>query len=274
MTADPALPHEPVPPADVSDDAAMLAYLDAARITGRIATPREANLAHIGGFLEGLEHLEFGVERTRDWTWDEVFAVMVERAGLDPDRAHEQGQDTLSAERCLAALKAYGRRFGQAVRAGEPILFATGHPAGLFPIYQDLAAAARAAGTEVLRIREGIRFLDGDLRQINDVVMFEQYGSLAHTHFSEPMRLVLDQLAARGVRPGLVVADHGWAGTAASAGLPTLGIADSNDPGLFVSEAQGQILVAVPMDDNVLPHLYRPVTDLILFEAGLGLTRR
>ncbi|KTR75011.1 phosphatase, partial [Rothia kristinae] len=39
----------------------------------------------------------------------------------------------------------------------------------------------------------------------------------------------------------------------------TLGIADCNDPGLFVSEAQGQLLVAVPMDDNVLPHLYEPV---------------
>ena len=90
--------------------------------------------------------------------------------------------------------------------------------------------------------------------------MFQQYGSLAHTHLPQPMDLVLEQLrrSPSGL-PDLVIADHGWAGAAAQAGLATLGIADCNDPGLFVSEAQGQLLIAVPMDDNVLPHLYEPV---------------
>ena len=69
------------------------------------------------------------------------------------------------------------------MRAGSRILFATGHPAGLFPMYAVMAAAAKAAGAEVLQIEEGERFLDGDVRQIMDVVMFEQYGNLQHTHF-------------------------------------------------------------------------------------------
>ena len=34
------------------------AYLDSARITGEVATPRENNLDHIQGFLDGNEHLE------------------------------------------------------------------------------------------------------------------------------------------------------------------------------------------------------------------------
>lgn len=239
-------------------------HLEDTRITGQVATAREVNLAHITGFLDGNEHLEFGVELRRSWTWDEVFDLMVRRCGIDPDREHVEGQDTIGTRLCLDALDRYRARFREAVADGASILFATGHPAGLFPIYQHMARAARDQGAEVLGIREGIGFGGGDLRQINDVVMFQQYGSLAHTHFSEPMRLVLEQLEGNGRRPDFVVADHGWAGAAASAGIPTIGIADCNDPGLFVSEAQGDLEVCVPMDDNVLPHFYSEVINYIL----------
>ncbi|MCP3424889.1 phosphatase [Rothia sp. AR01] len=255
---------------DIHDEEAFAAYLDEARITGEVGTPRQDNLAHIEKFLAGDEHLEFGVELTREWTRQEVFDLMVDRAGLDPDPRHTHGQDTISAERCVAALTRYARHFGDAVRRGAGILFATGHPAGLFPVYQHLADAARRGGARVIGIEEGIHFDGGDLRQINDVVMYQRYGSLAHTHYPEPMRLVLRQLREAGTPVDFVVADHGWAGAAASAGLPTLGIADCNDPGLFVAEAQGQLLTAVPMDDNVLPHLYDPVTEFVLDRAGLA----
>lgn len=252
---------------EVSDDAAFGRYLEQVRITGQVATPREANLEHITGFLEGVEHLEFGVRLTRPWSWEEVFEVMVQRCGLDPDLTHRSGQDTIGTAQCIAQLDAYGRAFGQALAQRRSILFATGHPAGLFVVYQAMAQAARAHDCEVLQIEEGIAFDGGDLRQINDVVMYQRYGALAHTHFSEPMRLVLDQLAEEGKAPGLVVADHGFAGTAASAGWETIGIADCNDPGLFVAQAQGQLGVCVPMDDNVLPHFYAPVVRRILDSA-------
>lgn len=244
-------------------------YLDASKITGQVATARENNIAHMHGFVEGNEHLEFGVKLTRDWSYEEIFELMARRVGTSSDPTFLEGQDTISAEKCVDALTEYARIFGQAVAAGHSILFATGHPAGLFPIYAEMARAARAAGARVLTIDEGDLFLDGDIRQIFDVVMFEQYGNLQHTHFPGPMQLALAQLEAREDAPGLVVADHGLAGFAASAGYPTIGIADCNDPGLFISAEQGQILVAVPMDDNVTPHLYRPVIDFILSEAGL-----
>ena len=72
------------------------AYLDSVRITGEVATARENNLDHIQGFLDGNEHLEFGVQWTREWDYDSVFEVMVRRAGLNPDRSHTHGQDTLN----------------------------------------------------------------------------------------------------------------------------------------------------------------------------------
>ena len=188
------------------------AYLDSARITGDVATPRENNLSHIQGFLDHNEHLEFGVTWSKDWTYDEVFEVMVRRAGLNPDRSHVQGQDTIGSAQCIDALEEYARIFGDAVRARQKILFATGHPAGLFPIYAELARIAERAGATVLRIEQGERFLDGDIRQIMGVVMFEQYGNLQHTHFPGPMRIALASFVSAVRCPILWFPITGWRG--------------------------------------------------------------
>jgi len=64
--------------------------------------------------------------------------------------------------------------------------------------------------------------------------------------------------------PDLVIADHGFAGAAARAGLDVVCFADCNDPALVVGEAEGRIGVTVPLDDNVLPHLYGPVASYLL----------
>ncbi|HEU0102456.1 MAG TPA: phosphatase, partial [Mycobacteriales bacterium] len=66
-------------------------------------------------------------------------------------------------------------------------------------------------------------------------------------------------LAALDSPPDLVLADHGWAGAAAAAGLEVLGYADSNDPALFVAEQEGLDITVVGLDDNVRPHLYDPL---------------
>ncbi|MDQ0736643.1 phosphatase [Arthrobacter agilis] len=251
--------------------AELAAYLDSVRITGQVATARQDNLKHMHLFLEGNEHLGFGVELTREWTFDEVFDLMHQRVGTSPDRGHTEGQDTIDAGKCVAALDRFGDRFGESVRRGDRILFATGHPAGLLPVHAALARAAAAAGADVVQVPEGRRFGAGDIRQIFGVLVWHQHGGLMHTHFPDPMRLSLDTLADHGLAaPDLVVADHGWAGQAASSGLPTLGFADCNDPGLFVSEAQDQVEVAVPLDDNVCPGLYAPLVDYVLDRAGLA----
>jgi hypothetical protein len=70
-----------------------------------------------------------------------------------------------------------------------------------------------------------------------------------------------------------VVADHGWAGAAGEAGVDAIGFADCNDPALFVGEAEGKVLVSVPLDDNVAPHLYAPLTAYVLQHASLSPSR-
>ncbi|MHA7179653.1 phosphatase [Arthrobacter sp. MDB2-24] len=245
-------------------------YLDSVRITGRVATPRQDNLRHMRLFLEGDENLEFGVRRTREWTFDDVFDLMHQRTGTSANRSHTQGQDTIDAGKCVAALDRFADRLGASALRGERILFATGHPAGLLPVHAAFARSAAAAGATVVEVPEGRRFGAGDIRQVFGVLVWHQHGGLMHTHLPEPMRLSLDTLAREGrAMPDLVVADHGWAGQAASSGFPTIGFADCNDPGLFVSEAQGQVEVAVPLDDNVPPGLYGPLIDYVLERAGL-----
>ncbi len=247
----------------------MASYLDFAGITGNVATAREDNLRHIQLFLDGNEHLEFGVKTTGQWSYDDVFDVMHRRVGINPDRDHTVGPDTIDAAKCVASLDRFADRLAEAAHAGQRLLFATGHPAGLLPVHAALAAAAARAGAEVLTLPAWPDFRDGDIRQMFGVLAWHQHGGLMHTHFPEPMRLCLDQLIAEGVTPDLVVADHGWAGYAASAGIPAIGFADCNDPGLFVSEAEGQLEVAVPLDDNLNPALYGPMVDYLLERARL-----
>ncbi|HET7414129.1 MAG TPA: phosphatase [Arthrobacter sp.] len=246
-------------------------YLDSVRITGHVATPREVNVRHIHRFIDGAEDLGFGVQWRRAWTYDDVFELMHHRVGTSSDHEHLEGQDTISAQLCVAALDRFADRLSAAVSARQSILFATGHPAGLFPVHTALAAATAAAGCGVVEIPDGIPFDAGDIRQIGRVLMWHQHGSLMHTHSPAPMQLALQQLEVDGVPvPDLVVADHGWAGQAAEQGIDTIGFADCNDPGLFVSEAQGQLQVAVPLDDNVAPGLYEPLVKYVLERARLN----
>jgi hypothetical protein len=101
-------------------------------------------------------------------------------------------------------------------------------------------------------------------------VMAGTNGALQHTHSPLPMQAALAELreTGRGL-PDLVLADHGWAGAAGQAGVDAIGFADCNDPALFVGEAEGRVRVCVPLDDNVAPHLYAPLTAYLLDRAGL-----
>jgi hypothetical protein len=131
-------------------------------------------------------------------------------------------------------------------------------------IHLQVASALRAAGAEVLVPEQDWReHVPGwsraqTVRALNGVHVLATGGELLHTHMPEPMRALLAALG--DAPPDLVVADHGWAGAAAEAGIETLALADCNDPALFVAEAEGKPVVTVPLDDNVKPHLYDPIS--------------
>lgn len=230
--------------------------LEEAAITGKVATPREINLLHIHRFLAAERQFDFGVALTQDWDYDSVFALMVDKCGIDPDPEFDEGVDTISTERCIAELDMMRNAIRDVASRGGRILFATGHPSGLLPVHIKMREWAVRLGAETVDQSEYIPVnIGGDARTVLGVWVWHQHGGLPHTHLSEPAHAVLAQVEA----PDLVVADHGWAGACGSAGLRTVGFADCNDPALFVAQAQGQVEACVPLDDNVPPHLYDPL---------------
>jgi len=262
----------PAPAVPSRDD--LMAHLDRALITGLVATPRENNRAHYRALADGERYYWLGLELGTRWTDERrVLALMAERCGVHPDPDRLTGQDTISAALCVDALERVADVLRKAVAQHQRVLFATGHPAGMLPVYQDLARSLEAAGCEVALPPGGIRLAGNqDIRRIGHVAVLQERGHLPHTHAVEPMRALLDRLEtdpAAGGLPDLVIADHGWAGHAASRVIPTVGFADCNDPALFVGEAEGSLLVAVPLDDDVEPHLYEPLTAYLLHAAGL-----
>jgi hypothetical protein len=68
--------------------------------------------------------------------------------------------------------------------------------------------------------------------------------------------------------PDLILADHGWAGTAIKRGVETVCFTDVNDPAIAVAKAEGMVEVVVPLDDNLPPSVYDPLRDYLVAKIG------
>jgi len=251
-------------------------HMVGSRIAGSVATPREDNLRNIDRMLADRPDYDFGLVRRKSWTPDEVLAVMASRCGISPDPAYTRGPDTIDPDLVLAALDRWRARLVRAVERGERVLLATGHPTGVLAVHLQVAAALRRHGCEVLSAAPDWSWpweVDSDFgrrraRHVLDLTgvhLLATGGELLHTHAADPVRALL---AGLDRPPDLVVADHGWAGGAAEVGLDALGMADCNDPALFVGEAEGKPLDVLPLDDNVAPPLYRPLSAYLLQDLG------
>jgi hypothetical protein len=60
-----------------------------------------------------------------------------------------------------------------------------------------------------------------------------------------------------------VVADHGFAGAAIAAGIPTVAVMDTNDPALAVVAGRGADVTVVPMDDNRPLNAYSAALEVV-----------
>jgi hypothetical protein len=259
---------------------ALRGYLVANAIAGTVATPRRDSLAKYRRVTAGDPDTSFGLAFARPWTERDVLAEMARRCGVSPDPAVQDGPDYIDPELTVDRLSAMAVRLGEVAAARGSVLMGTGHPAGLLAIHAPLSRRLLEAGCTILTPSRGWQARPpladdgaverGELRYIDRVAVLSVYAGLAHTHRPAAMEAMIAGLRAAGQpMPDLVVADHGFAGAAGAAGLLVAGFADCNDPALFMGEAEGLIEVAVPLDDNVQPDLYEPVTAFLLAEAGL-----
>jgi hypothetical protein len=249
------------------------------RIAGAVATPREDNLRKYAMFAERDPYHLFGLEPERVWTQSDVVKLMADRAGVSPDPKYRSGQDHIDVDLTLDGLDRFADRLGEARELRQRVLLATGHPSTLLAVHLAFAAGLREAGCEVIEAGAGWSYQASaqvgrkrrSIAYFGGVGVTAEGGSLVHTHSARPIRAALASLAGDGEPlPDLVVADHGWCGGAGQAGIDAIGFADSNDPALFVGEAEGVVQVAVPLDDGIAPRHYTPMSRYVLARAGLA----
>lgn len=264
---------------------ALRAHLLAAHLAGPVATTREKSLGRYRLFAARDPRALTGLDPERDWDVPELIALMARRCGVSADPGAVTGQDVIDPERTIAALGSFAERLQWVARRQAPVLLGTGHPHRLLGFYAALAAALSTAGCPVLvpaqgrcfdmATRFGVR--PYSLRYVRGVALVQEAGVPvgahapgAHTHSPLPLRVALEEAAADGVLPELVVGDHGWACAAGQLGIEAMGLGDTDDPALFVGQAQGLVSVAVPLDDGARPDYYRPLTRYVLNLACLS----
>ncbi|MEV0707430.1 phosphatase [Nocardia aurea] len=259
------------------DRRALREQLVRTRIAGDVATPREVNLEHLRRMVGKDPHYQFGLT-LKDWTFDEALDMMARLCGVSPDARFLRGVDTIDPDLTLDALDVMGARIGEAARRRETVLLATGHPGTLMNVYRAVEDRLRAAGCAVLTPAAGWSYEADEhygprrreIRYNSGVAtVVRPDGAPAHTHDPHPMRAMLRELD-NGSWPDLVIADHGWAGAAGDAGIDVVGFADCNDPALFAGQAEGKIVVTVPLDDGIRPEDYEPLIGYLLARAGLS----
>ena len=271
---------------EVLTSGALRAHLLAARLAGPVATSREEILRSYRMFAERDPQYLIGLDPEGSWTPGELLALMAERCGVSPDPGYRSGQEVINPERTVAALDAFAERLARAAEKRVPVLFGTGHPEGLLDFYVTLASALSAVGCHVLTPADGqcidimTRFglRTYTLAYVQGVAVVRPVGargdgrvSGVHTHSPLPVRVALAAAAAGGgPLPALVIGDHGWVCGAGQLGIEAMGLADADDPALFVGEAEGRVSVAVPIDDAVRPDYYHPITRYVLNRACLS----
>jgi hypothetical protein len=216
----------------------------------------ENNLYKIGLLLEHDESNTFGMEDLlRDVGFEEAYFAVALQIGNPPDREENEGRGCIDP-----GLVEAGGRIEAVAGSGGHLIFATGHPGALILYYLGLSRWAQELGGDVLTVETCGRYERGvSLDWAESVAALGDGASLFHTHDPEPMRDVLRQQGA----VDLVVADHGFAGAAIAAGVPTVVVMDTNDPAFAVVAGRGADVTVVPMDDNRPLNAYSTALDVV-----------
>jgi hypothetical protein len=272
--------------AGVLGTGALRGHLLAAGLAGTIATTREKSLGRYRLFAAGDPRVLIGLEPEEEWTVPRLVALMAGACGVSADPGYASGPDTVDPERTIAALDAFAERLARAARDRSPVLLGTGHPHRLLDLYAPLAGALSAAGCPVLTPGQGRRVdittrfgvRPHLLHYVRGVALIREVGARlspdapgAHSHSPLPVRTVLDAAAAAGgPLPRLVIGDHGWVCGAGQLGIEAMGPADTDDPAVFVAQAEGRVCVAVPLDDSAPSDRYRPLARYVLNRSRLS----
>jgi Phosphatase len=232
-----------------SDVAHQAEYLLRAGVAGTSTSHgADDNLYKINLLLEHDDSITFGMEESLYGVdFEEAYEAVAHYLGYPPDAEENPGRGCIDPARTAAGLREAGGRIRTIAGDGGRIALGTGHPGALVIYYLGLARWIEDLGGEVVVTEvRGRDERDVPLDWAGPVAVMGDGASLLHTHDPDPMRHVLRQAGP----VDLAVADHGFAGAAIAAGIPTVTIMDTNDPALAVVARRGADLTVIPMDDN------------------------
>ncbi|MHC5902477.1 phosphatase [Streptomyces sp. S6] len=265
---------------------ALREYLVGVGISGEVGTERERSLRNYRLFVQGDPRVRLGVVPRGVWGMGDVVRVMADECGVSDDLGVVSGRDWIEPAKTVAGLDAFADRIRDVALRNGGVLVGTGHPGRLGGFYRGIVDALSTAGCEVLTPAKGLsvdmttrfglrthilEYVRGVGRLLEPGVEEAGPEAGAHTHSPLPVRLALEALAAAGKRlPDLVIGDHGWVCGAGQLGCEAIGLADTDDPAVFVGQAEGVVSVAVPVDDGVRSDYYLPLTRYVLNRACLS----
>ena len=246
-------------------------HLAASRLAGRVATPVAACTENARRLVDGDPDCTFGLSDWRDATYEDVLKALevcgVDLSASDGDPSALPWVDPSTA---AAAIERQRLLLASVAASRGRVLLATGHAFALLPHYAAIARALEAVGCHVLRPLDAVRdtVVDakgraGSIRFFDGVGSLVVHGNLLHTHRPDPMETMLGDLGGAGA-VDLVVGDHGYGGAAVEAGIPTVSIADVNDPALPLAQLRGRTDGVLVVDDGLPSVAYEPVTAAVL----------
>lgn len=237
-------------------------------LAGQVPNTREANLRAIRRLLDGDAFYTFGIERVRETaaagqlSESEVVGLMAAACGLPGPEDFLSDWGVIAPHAAAAALMRAAKLLGGVVERRGRIVFGSGHPGSMVGFYNRLASYAMAHGATVMRgpVGENVG-IDWYLDYVGSVAVTSDGCGILHGHSTRPMTLVLEATGP----VDLVIADHGHAGAAINAGLPTIAVMDTNDPALAVALYLGAPdLVVVPLYDNRMNAVTEQLADTFL----------
>jgi hypothetical protein len=227
---------------------------------------REHNLLAIQKFVDGDPHCAWNFPNPRDYAFNDVLGMIASLTGCSSDPGHRVGDGYISPNRTLAGLEQGALRIADTARRGGTFLLATGHPGSMLSYYLGVAGIIEALGGRLITPARGLEVPPKCvLDYVGPVAVLTDRSNLLHTHDFSQME---DMLAEAG-DVDMVVADHGYAGAAIEAGIPTIATMDTNDPALAVWKRAGADLTIIPIDDNEILSAYLPHVATMRAFAGL-----
>lgn len=251
--------------------ASLRGHLVRSRLAGAVQTSPANTLGNCARLVEGAAEYTFGLSDWYGSSVREVAQAVRSVCGQDLEASPDpDGPGWIDPDATLRGISHHRDTLRAHARPGVRVVLATGHPTGLLGHYIAIARALQVRGCDVLAPLDEAPMGDGGdgrarwLRYIDGVACVSDGGSLRHTHRSRYMEAILDALGGGPGRVDLVVGDHGMAGAAIQRGIPVLSIADVNDVALPLAQVRGRTDGVLPIDDNLSPRLFVPVTEVLL----------